>query len=187
MIYPCSFVFRRRADPPHPNRLKFRGSKPQGPFEIGRVGQVANSNLGNGNLRPETFGETRQELPMRITEPPAETGPWEATYGNVVLSCRVGNHVGLRGLPGGAEGIRTDGHRGCGEISSWLAACGIRSPAQGRLGGVFAFRLAASRYPGKRKDLRCHISLRSRRRKETKVSTENTSTHPSQNRVGHLG
>ena len=35
----------------------------------------------------------------------------EATYGNVVLSCAVGNHVDLRGLPGGAEGIRTDGHR----------------------------------------------------------------------------
>jgi hypothetical protein len=27
---------------------------------------VANSNLGNGNLRPETFGKTRQELPLRI-------------------------------------------------------------------------------------------------------------------------
>ena len=30
-----------------------------------------------------------------------------ASYGNVVLSCGVGNHVGLRRLPGGAEGIRT--------------------------------------------------------------------------------
>jgi hypothetical protein len=28
-------------------------------FEIGRGGHVANSNLGNGNLRPETFGKRR--------------------------------------------------------------------------------------------------------------------------------
>jgi hypothetical protein len=31
----------------------------------------------------------------------------EASYGNVVLSCGVGSHAGWRGLPGGAEGIRT--------------------------------------------------------------------------------
>jgi hypothetical protein len=66
-------VFRRRADPPHPNRLQCRGSNTQGPFEIGRGGHVANSNLGNGLLRPETFGETRQELPLRIAGPSAET------------------------------------------------------------------------------------------------------------------
>jgi len=36
-----------------------------------------------------------------------------------VLSCRVGNHVDLRRLPGGAEGIRTDGHRGRSEIDSY--------------------------------------------------------------------
>jgi len=29
-------------------------------FEIGRGGHVENSNLGNGILRPETFGKTRQ-------------------------------------------------------------------------------------------------------------------------------
>jgi hypothetical protein len=94
---------------------------------------VANSNLGNGNLRPETFGETRLELPLRVAEPPAETGPWEATYGNVVLSCGVGNHVGLRGLPGGAEGIRTYDLRGAEDprarapalpFSAFTASCG---------------------------------------------------------------
>ena len=43
---------------------KCRVSNPQGPFEIGRGGgHVANSNLGNGNLPPETFGKTRQESP----------------------------------------------------------------------------------------------------------------------------
>jgi hypothetical protein len=31
----------------------------------------------------------------------------------------VGNHVDLRRLPGGAEGIRTDGHRGRSEIDSY--------------------------------------------------------------------
>jgi hypothetical protein len=31
---------------------------------------------------------------------------------NVALFCGRGNHVGTRGLAGGAEGIRTDGHRG---------------------------------------------------------------------------
>ena len=34
---------------------------------------------------PETFGKTRQKLPLRIAEPPAENGPWEATYGK--MSC----------------------------------------------------------------------------------------------------
>jgi hypothetical protein len=35
-----------------------------------------------------------------------------ASRGNVVLFYGLGNHVDLRGLLGGAEGIRTDGHRG---------------------------------------------------------------------------
>jgi hypothetical protein len=30
---------------------------------------VSNSNSGNGNLRPETFGKTRQEVPLRIAGP----------------------------------------------------------------------------------------------------------------------
>ena len=34
--------------------------------------------------------------------------------GNVVLSCGGGNRVDLHRLPGGAEGIRTDGRRGAG-------------------------------------------------------------------------
>jgi len=41
-----------------------------------------------------------------------ETGSPHAGYGDVVLFCGLGNHVDLRGLRGGAEGIRTDGHRG---------------------------------------------------------------------------
>ena len=38
---------------------------------------------------------------------PNEDCKAEAIDGNVVLSCGEGNHVGLRRLPGGAEGIRT--------------------------------------------------------------------------------
>jgi hypothetical protein len=75
---------------------------------------MANTNLGNGNLRPETFGETRRELARVGVEQSAETNPGAASYGNVVLSCGIGNHVVLRGLPGGAEGIRTSDLRGAG-------------------------------------------------------------------------
>ena len=60
-IRPCSFVFPRgvihQFEPDHVSRF----DRPT--LEIGRGGHVANSNLGNGNLRPETFGMTRQELP----------------------------------------------------------------------------------------------------------------------------
>jgi hypothetical protein len=92
--------------------VKCRGSSPELPFEVGRGGHVANSNLGNGNLRPETFGRTRQELPLRIADRLLRPILGEASYGNVVLSCGVGNHVDLRGLPGGAQGIRTSDPRG---------------------------------------------------------------------------
>jgi hypothetical protein len=37
-----------------------------------------------------------------------------ASRGNVVLFCGLGNHVDLRGLPGGAEGIRTSDLRSAG-------------------------------------------------------------------------
>jgi hypothetical protein len=87
---------------------------------------------------------------------------------NIVLFCGLRKRVATHGLPGGAEGIRTDGHRGRGEISSWIAAL------KAALGGGPAFRRAASRYRGRRKDLRRHLSLRSRRRKEPKASAENT-------------
>jgi hypothetical protein len=40
----------------------------------------ANSNLGNGNLRPETFGKTRLELPPRIAGPPLRPVLGEAGY-----------------------------------------------------------------------------------------------------------
>ena len=77
---------------------------------------MANSNLGNEILRPETFGKTRQELPLRIAGPLLRPVLGEASYGNVALSCGVGYHVDLRGLPGGAEGIRTSDL--CGALST---------------------------------------------------------------------
>jgi hypothetical protein len=49
-------------------------------------------------------------------------------------------------MSGGAEGIRTDGHRGRGEISSWIAAWGFARPLKAALGGGLVFRSAASRF-----------------------------------------
>jgi hypothetical protein len=102
--------------------------------------------------------------------------------------CGGGNHVDLRGLRGGAEAIRTDGHRGR-EISSWIAAWGIRSPTQGRLvgGPAFAGRLSIS---GKRNGPSSyHLSLRSHRKKEAKANAENTSIarrrHPEEPPLTH--
>ena len=41
--------------------------------EPGRSGQVANSNLGNGNLRPETLGVTLPRESAKGAKPTAET------------------------------------------------------------------------------------------------------------------
>jgi hypothetical protein len=46
---------------------------------------VANSNLGNGNLRPESLGETRRERSPERAKPTAETGSPRTGYGNVGL------------------------------------------------------------------------------------------------------
>jgi hypothetical protein len=58
-----------------------------------------------------------------------------ASYGNVVLTCGVGNHLGLRGLPGGAEGIRT----------SDLPGAGTRSPDGGAASGFARLNSEGSR------------------------------------------
>jgi len=67
-----------RNDPPSDALLLGQVSRfePYGRFEIGRGGYVANSNLGNENLRPETFDRSRREVPLRTAESSAETGPW---------------------------------------------------------------------------------------------------------------
>ena len=61
----------------------------------------ANSNSGNGNLRPETLGAPRREKFTQPAKPTAETGSPREGYGNVALFLTLGNHVGLRGLGGG--------------------------------------------------------------------------------------
>jgi hypothetical protein len=91
-----------------------------------------------------------------------------ASRGNVVLFYGGGNHSGLRRLPGGAEGIQTDDHRGRGEISSG-SPLGVRPPAPGRLGGGFAFRRPASRYR-EEEGPSSSPQLTIRRRKEPKAS-----------------
>src|SRR4029077_8801945 len=60
---------------------------------------LANSNFGNGNLRPETLGAPRREKFSQRAKPTAETGAPRAGYGNVALFLTLGSHVGLRGLP----------------------------------------------------------------------------------------
>jgi hypothetical protein len=50
-----------------------------------------------------------------------------ASLGNVALFSGLGNHVGLRGLLGGAEGIRTFGPRGAGiRVLDGAAASGSK-------------------------------------------------------------
>jgi hypothetical protein len=68
---------------------------------------VANSNLGNGILRSETFGPRAVNEPRRRWNGHGRPTIGAASPGNVLLFCRLGNHVNLRGLLGGAEGIRT--------------------------------------------------------------------------------
>jgi len=72
---------------------------------------LANSNSGNGNLRPETLGATRREKSAQRAKRTAETRFPRAGYGNVALFPTLGNRASLSGLPGGAEGIQTAGHR----------------------------------------------------------------------------
>jgi hypothetical protein len=64
----------------HLGTILYRGGHRDPTFEIGRGGHVANSNLGNGILRPETFGKTRQELPLRIAGPLLRPVLGEASY-----------------------------------------------------------------------------------------------------------
>jgi hypothetical protein len=103
---------KAKASDPIWRRDEEKVSRSNPPFEIGGRWHVANSNLGNGILRPETFDRAAANEPQRRQNRLGRPTAASASRRNVVLSCGVGNHVGLRGLPGGAEGIRTDGHRG---------------------------------------------------------------------------
>jgi hypothetical protein len=58
-------------------------------------------------LRPETQGVHRRELSLKSGGQTAETIAPRAGLGNLGPIRTLGNHVDLRGLPGGAEGIRT--------------------------------------------------------------------------------
>jgi hypothetical protein len=81
-------------DPSIPTGQVSRFAPPKRPFEIRRGGHVANSNLGNGNLRPETLGETRRERSPERAKPTAETCSPRTSYGNVGLFLTLGSHVG---------------------------------------------------------------------------------------------
>src|SRR6202035_1917940 len=77
--------------------LRFRAGVGQ-PATVWTSTHSANSNSGNGNLRPETLGAPRREKFSQRAKPTAETGSPRAGYGNVALFLALGNHVGLRGL-----------------------------------------------------------------------------------------
>jgi hypothetical protein len=83
-------------------------------FEIERGGHVANSNLGNGILRPETFDPGAANEPQTRWDRLGRPTTAAASRGNIVLFCGLGNHVDLRGL--GAEGIRTSDLRSGGAV-----------------------------------------------------------------------
>jgi hypothetical protein len=56
----------------------------------------------------EEDGEDGLPVPPSEARPGAEGDPVVMEFAQ---ACGAKNHVDLRGLPGGAEGIRTDGHR----------------------------------------------------------------------------
>ena len=58
----------------------------------------------------------------------SQNEPTSLRAGNVVLSCSVGNHAGWRGLPGGAEGIRTLGLCSAITALSQLSYSPVRGP-----------------------------------------------------------
>jgi hypothetical protein len=64
---PLSFVFRRRADSSHPSGSSVEVRTPR-PGLNQRGGHVANSNLGNEILRPETFDLTRPQWAAETVE-----------------------------------------------------------------------------------------------------------------------
>jgi hypothetical protein len=68
-------------------------------------------------LRPAA----RSERPVRHSSGDNSVLDCVTQHRNVVLFSGGGNHVDFGGLRVGAEGIRTDGHRECGEISSYFA------------------------------------------------------------------
>jgi hypothetical protein len=102
---------------------------------------LAKGNSGNENLRLETQGATRRELSSRSGRQTAETFARRVGYGNLAPIPTLANHARLRRLPGGAEGIRTDGHCARGEISSYSA---VRPSMQSLLAaGAFSIAINA--------------------------------------------
>jgi hypothetical protein len=72
-------------------------------FEIERGGHVANSNLGNGILRPETFDPGAANEPQTRWDRLGRPTTAAASRGNIVLFYGLGNHADLRRLLGGGR------------------------------------------------------------------------------------
>ena len=99
-IRPCSFVVRRGLSPSIRNRIKSQGSTPKGRSKSTAVTR-GKQQPWKRNLRPETFGETRQELAHVGVEGSAATNFWRGKLRKCRAIFGVRNHVVLRGLPGG--------------------------------------------------------------------------------------
>ena len=109
---PLLVGFPARADPSHPSGSSVEVRTPKGRPKSGAVGTSQTA-----TLETEFWGR-------RLSTPEAANGPQRprnghgrpttgaASPGNIGLFCGLGNHVGLRGLLGGAEGIRTADLRG---------------------------------------------------------------------------
>jgi hypothetical protein len=84
---------------------------------------IEGEDRGQTTLLPDSLEDyVTADNPVRVVDAAAyrEAPVGEASSGNLALSCGVGNPAscgvgnpaGLRGLPDGAEGIRTSDHRG---------------------------------------------------------------------------
>ena len=125
--------------------------------------------LRKGNLRPETFGNTRQELPLRIAGTPTESGSSEAPNQKCRLilwsrkSCRFSRTIG------GVSGISNRWPSRCGENFEFDR----RSDSLGRTRPPWRSSCLSPgrlRYRGRGKDLHRHLSFPSQ--KEPKASAE---------------
>jgi hypothetical protein len=73
------------------------------PPAIERFQLLANTNSGNGKLRPETLGAPRRETSPERAKRTAETGSLRAGYGNVGLIPTLGSLADSRRLLGGGR------------------------------------------------------------------------------------
>jgi hypothetical protein len=83
-------------------RLDPKGRSKSGAVATGQTATLETEFCGQRLSTPRAVNE-----PQRRWDRHGRPATAVSSRGNVVLFCGLGNHVDLRGLPGGAEGIRT--------------------------------------------------------------------------------